>query len=252
MKRIFQLLVFGAYICFSNFTTGQVLNIEDERIVTDTTGWAGSTKLSFDFSKNTVELLKGGINMHVQYKTDKSLYLLLGDYKLTKGTDTEYENAGIIHLRYNYKFLDWLTGEAFIQSQFNKMLKIDQRSLTGAGPRFRVIKTKPFRLYFASLYMYEYEELKEFDKYNRDHRISSYMSFSLKLGETLMLTNTTYFQPKIIQFNDFRISSQLNLIFKISKFTSYMLSYHYYLDKYPTPTIPQETHSLTNSLIFNF
>lgn len=252
MKDILKLLILLSLFFLIFDLQSQVLNIENERIVTDTTGWAGSTKLTFDYSKNTLELWKGGANLHLQYKTEKSLYLGLGEYRMTKGSGTEFENAATFHLRYNYKFLDWLTGEVFTQSQFNKMLKVDHRWLTGAGPRFKVIKTNPFRLYCAALYMYEYEELKEFDTYNRDHRVSSYVSFSLKLGSHLSLTNTTYYQPKIKEFKDFRLASQTNLNFKISKHVTYILSYHYFFDRYPAPTVPNETQNISNSLMFSF
>jgi hypothetical protein len=252
MKQVLILFLVIAFLNRGTEISAQVINVEDERIITDTTGWAGTAKVSFDYAKSTKELWKTGSNLHLQYKTQKSLYLCLGEYRITKASGTDFENSGVFHLRYNYKFLDRITGELFTQIQFNKLLKVDQRWLTGAGPRFKMAGGEKFRLYTAALYMYEYEELKEFQTYNRHHRISSYVSFSLKLNNQLRLTNTTYFQPRINEFADFRVSSHSSMMIKLSKHISYVVSYRYFYDKYPAPGIPNETHDFSNSLMLKF
>ena len=243
------------FVLFSLLTTSlfsQIMNVEQERIKTDTTGWAGTAKLSFEYSKNEDEFLSGGVNLHLQYKTSKSLYLIKTDYDITKGSGKEFSNAGIVHFRYNYKIKDWLTAEVFTQLQFNKILKVDLRWLTGAGPRFRVIKTKLFRMYIGALYMFEHEEIADTSLINNDHRLSSYMSFSLKIKDNLSLINTTYFQPRFSKFSDYRLSSQTDLKIGISKHFSFLLSYLYYLDKYPAAGVPSETHYFSNSLEYDF
>jgi hypothetical protein len=197
-------------------------------------------------------LWRAGSNLHVQFKTTKSLYLCLGEYNLTKGSGTDFQNAGVLHFRYNYKFSDWITGEMFTQSQYNKMLKVKHRWLIGGGPRSKLIGGDNFRLYAALLYMYEIEELLESEIINRDHRFSSYLSFTLKLQNNIQLINTTYFQPKINDLRDFRVMSQTNMNLKISKHFTFVVSYVFGLDQFPAEGIPRETHSFRNALQFRF
>lgn len=236
----------------STAVQAQVMNIEQERISTDTTGWAGTAQVSFQYFKNKAEVWNAGGHLHLQYKTKKSLYLGLTDYTLSKSAGADFANAGIQHLRYNYKINDWFTAEAFTQAQFNKLLNVDFRWLLGAGPRFKVIKTKPFRMYAAVLYMYEYEELADTSLIHRDHRLSSYISLTLKLRKNLTLLNTTYFQPKFTDFSDFRLSSQTDLKIGISKHFAFKMSYVYFYDAVPAENVPNETHALQNSLSFEF
>lgn len=230
----------------------QVMNIEQERIKTDTTGWAGTAQLSFQYLKNTAEVWNAGGHLHLQYKTNKSLYLCLTNYTLSKSAGADYANAGVQHLRYNYKITDWFTAEAFTQAQFNKLLNVDFRWLLGAGPRFKVVKTKPFRMYAAALYMYEYEELADTTLIHRDHRLSTYASLTLKIKDNLSLINTTYFQPKFSDFSDFRLSSQTDMKIGISKHFAFKVSYVYYYDAVPAEQVPHETHALVNALSFEF
>lgn len=253
MKRFKNLiLALFLFLGFDSIVYSQIINVEDERIITDTTGWAGTAMLSFDYSKNTKELLKIGSNLHLQYKTLKSLYLCLGEYKITNASGKDFENAAVLHLRYNYKLKKTLTAEIFTQTQFNKLLKVDLRWLTGFGPRVKIFGMEKFLMYAATLYMYEYEELKEFSTYNRYHRLSSYISFSLSLGSNFRLTNTTYFQPRLDYFNDIRISSHSNMMIQLTKRLSYVISYKYFFDKFPAPDVPNETHDLSNALMLKF
>lgn len=250
----FRILLFIILFCGSgaHSVIAQIMNIEQERIKTDTTGWEGSAKLSFEYMKNDKELFSGGADIHIQYKTPKSLFLLLTNYDITKSSGTDFENAGTAHFRYNYKIKDWLTTEAFTQAQFNKLLKVKFRWLLGAGPRVRLVKTKPFRMYVAALYMFEHEEIADTSIITNDHRLSSYVSFSLKIKDNLSLINTTYFQPRFNKFSDYRLSSQTDLKIGISKHFSFLLSYLYYLDTFPAVGVPKETHYFSNALVFDF
>ena len=251
--RIFKPFILIITLVATAFAaSAQILNIEQERIKTDTTGWEGSAKISFQFTKTDQVIWTGGAYMHIQYKTKRSLYLSLTEYNLNKCSGSDFVNAGAQHFRYNYKFKDWFIGEMFTQAQFNKVLKVKFRWLLGAGPRLKIFNTKPFIMHIAALYMFEHEQLYGSDVINRNHRISSYISFTLKIHENLSLINMSYFQPKINKFSDFRILSQSDLKISITKHFSFLLSYLYSYDAFPAIGVPKETHYLGNSLAFYF
>jgi hypothetical protein len=245
-------LLLAALVLFPLSAFTQVLNIEQERIKTDTTGWSGTAGLSFQYIKNQKEMLNAGLKVHVQFKTEHSLWLMLTDYSLVTSGKDNYSNAGIEHLRYNYKFNNWFTAECFTQAQFNKVMSVKFRWLTGAGPRFKIVKTKKFRLYGAALYMYEYEELENPSVFHRDQRMSSYLSFTWSPLENLRLINTTYFQPKLNYLADHRISSQTDVIVKIAGHFGFGAGYLYYYDSFPPEGIVKETHYLTNKITYEF
>lgn len=251
MRNLFIILLF-----LSLGTQAQVVNIEQERM--DTTGINGMAQVSFQYIKNKSEVFNVGGDVHFQYKTKKSTLLSITSYTLSKTAAAEYANAGVQHFRYNYKIGKRISSEIFTQGQFNKMLNVNFRWLIGAGPRIRIIKTDPLkskfgdiRMYTGLLYMYEYEELTN-DVYHRDHRLSSYVSLYCKLGKNLSVSNTTYYQPKFVDWNDYRVSSQTDVKVYFAKRFGFKLSYLYFIDTHPAEGVPKETHNFINSLIYDF
>lgn len=249
MKNI--LLVILLFLAF-NTCDAQVLNIERERIKTDTTGWSGTGKLSFNLIKNTKKFNEGGLRTHLQYKTMRSLYLALTEYELIQSEDDEFSNKGMIHLRYNYKLNSVFTAEAFTQAQFNKVLNLNFRGLTGAGMRAKILGFNNFRLYTGASYMYEYEEPVHPNPHEYNHRMSSYISFTIKPNQGFSLINTMYFQPLIGDFSDYRISLNLDMVIRISQRLSYITSLEYLSDNRPLPEMPRNIYSFKNGLLFDF
>ncbi len=72
------------YLCVSLSTQAQIVNIESSRIQTDTVGWAGSAGSNLSIEKNTRKIITIGLEAHLQYKTEKDLWLFLGDHNFLK------------------------------------------------------------------------------------------------------------------------------------------------------------------------
>ena len=241
-------------LIFPVLTEAQVLNIERERIKTDTVGWSGTGKLSLNIVSNLERLTQVGLNLHVQYKTKQSLYLALSDYEVIKSEKSDFSNKGMQHLRYNYKLNKFLTLEGFTQAQFNKVLNLKFRGLAGAGTRFKILGRDNFRIYSGLAYMFEHEvpQSDAVSVAENNHRLSSYVSFTLKLNSNFSLINTSYFQPRIDYFTDYRIANNLNMVFKITRRLSYALMLEHLIDNRPLKSIPREIYSLRNTLILDF
>ncbi len=235
-----------------NYISAQVVNIESKRMRSDTTGWSGSAEANFQLSKTTEEIYDLGGKLHFQYKGINTLWLFLNEYRLIKGAGTEFVNAGFAHVRYNQKvtkeFLRW---EAFVQFQYNKALEVGVRGLAGTGPRFKIYDSDKFRCYAATLYMFEYQESVDKTIIERNHRTSSYLSFTLDIGK-IELSNTTYYQPNMKDLKDYRISSQSDLLFEIFEDLNFKTGFTYRYDTRPFPGVPEVTYYLTNGLLFEF
>lgn len=257
MKKIIFLCLILIYFLPANLNA-QVLNIERERLKTDTTGLAGSVKVNVNVIKNVEKLTEIGFFSHLQYKSSRSLYLLLLDYNLIKSAKDDFSNKGMSHLRYNFKLTPVVSMEAFTQAQFNKVLGINFRALVGAGPRFKILGSNHFRLYSGLAWMVEHEEPVKIEdipvnnSFETVHRLSTYLSFTLKLTDNLMVTNTTYFQPRPDKLKDYRVSTDLAAIFKITKTMSFTFSYAYLFDKVPFEGVPGQVYTLKNGLIIDF
>ena len=201
-NRIFIILIF----LYANSKT-QVVNIEQARIRTDTTGWSGLIETSFQAMQYDQLLLNIGIKGTAQWKGQRDIFLLLGDIGYAASIKEKFNNAGLMHLRYNHKLTSLLRMEVFTQAQYNQLLDLEIRVLIGSGPRFVVLRTSRSRIYAGTILMAEGEQIRGIDKINNTARWSQYLSFNFS-GKTWAYSGTIYFQPKFTNYSDFRISGQ--------------------------------------------
>ena len=250
MKNL--LLLFG-FLFIYRLTDAQIVNIEGERYTTDTTGWRGNYNLGFTFGKQKVKYFAFSNTAHVQYKSAKSLYLLLGSVDLLKTSDEEFVNSGFFHFGYNYKIRNWLRWEAYTQIQYNKLNGIRLRYLLGTGPRFKVVQIEKFKTYIGTLYMMEYEVNKDRTQKLLQGRFSGYLSFSFRPIKTVEIVSTTYYQPKFEDMKDYRISTDNSLSFRFHKLLSFGINYRLNFDSRPPEGAATNlTYQLENKFKIDF
>ncbi|MBI3512362.1 MAG: DUF481 domain-containing protein [Bacteroidetes bacterium] len=251
MKHIF---IFFLFLFSGIFSRAQVLNVESMRFYNDSNGWIGRVNLGFSARQNVNSIYAFDNTIHVQYKKGRSRIIFLNDLDFTKANGENFENTGFQHVRYNYRLGDstrWIA-ESFIQSQYNKPMKINFRGVTGAGIRFQLLAKKSIHLYVASLYMFEHE-IDEGGKIYDDNRISSYFTFSVNLSDKAEVNNTIYYQPAFINFRtDYRISESLTCIFDISKHLGISSNFEMAYDTKQPPGIPNLYWNLESGLSFRF
>ncbi len=240
-------------IIFPFFLSAQIVNVESQRLQSDTTGWLGSFGSNFLFEKNAVQILNVNLNAHVEYKTKKSLYLFLGNYNLLKGSGQTLSDNVFYHLRYNYKINKWLRWEVFTQLQQNNITGIDLRMLAGTGPRFKLSRTKKLSFYTATAAMYEYEkEITTPPVYHRNIRSSSYFTVTYKPAENTELVGTVFYQPLYSNFGDYRILNEISAKFKIIKHLSFTAGWYYLYDSKPAASTPKLNYSISNGIEYDF
>jgi hypothetical protein len=250
MARFFLIFIFCFFFVY---VEAQIINVENARIHSDTTGWMGSIGALLSLTKNTEEVFLVQLNAHVQYKTKKDLFLILGNYGFLSGSSENLINNSFLHLRYNRKLNTLIRLELFTQVLQNPVTKIDYRFLTGAGPRFKVMEKKKFRLYAASLVMHEYErELDVFKTIHNDIRSSSYISFSYMPNENTELINTFFYQPLFNYINDYRILDQLKFSVKAGKKLALTFNLNYLYDNKPASGVPLINYTISTGLEYNF
>ncbi len=245
-------IVFLLLLLTSSAVMAQVVNIESRRMRSDTTGWIGTAEASFQFSKSVDEIFDLGALIHLQFKGKNDLWLFLNEMRIIKGAGTQFVNSGFAHVRYNRKVTkELLRWEFFTQYQYNKALEVGQRVLAGTGPRFKLYDSDNFRAYIASLYMYEYQESVDKLIIERNHRTSSYLSFTFDF-DRVEFSNTIYFQPNMRDLKDYRVLSQSDVMFKIFENLKFKTGFNYRYDTRPFPGVPKTTYYLTNGLRFEF
>jgi len=244
----------SAILVFAFVASGaQIVNIESSRMQSDTTGWMGRAGASVSFIKNVAEILLVDVDVHLQYKTQKDLWLILADYGFLRGGGEKFISNSFAHLRYNRKYSALLRWEWFGQAQSNFVTRIDSRFLLGTGPRFKICSTHAFRLYAASLVMYEHE--KELGKpafIHNDLRSSSYISFTIVPNDIVEIISTTFYQPLLKKFSDFRVLNQVVVRARTGKHFALSMRWNYLHDRKPAFDAPKTTYHFSMGADYEF
>jgi hypothetical protein len=254
MKK-FTLSIFTYFIIIYSYSQAGI-NVESLRETTDKK-WIGSIGLNMGLIKNTNNIFWVSNNAQIQYKdsTNTNYWLLYNNLSFQKLEGESFVNKGTQHLRYNRKITNKTKVEAFVQTQYDAISKIDLRLLIGAGPRFKLSNNdNHYRIYLGTLVMYEHEKTTGISEgiIEKKFRLSSYLSLNFYPTETISIVSTTYYQPKLESLKDFRMLSNTTIVFKIIEKLSFTANFDYSFDAFPVEGIPKAQYELTNGLLYEF
>lgn len=251
MQKTSLHLIITSLLFISNLNA-QILNVENKRFYKDTNAFVGFARFRFNVTQNTVKVFEYGNTVQMQYQKNKFRTLFLLDNQFSKVDSQFFANSGYFHLRLSYKIHNRVTLEGFTQLQNNRLLKLNLRFLTGAGPRVKLVDKQNFKTYIATIPMYEYEINEVETKPFQTIRLSNYISMSLNLNEMLYVNSTTYFQPSLQNTSDYRLSEDVSANFTIKKNIVFRTSFNLLYDTYQPTGVPALTYRLENGLEIHF
>lgn len=241
------------FVC-SNLNA-QLVNIESKRMQSDSIRFALKSDVLLDYTDNNGDYifqLGGNITTQLKTKDLKKIFFFIGNYKLIRSNEKDFQNSWFFHLRYNQKISSLFRVEAFIQNQNNTKLTITSRNIIGAGVRLKLVSSELTRLYFGNAYMYEYEKVSETGEHFYNHRNSSYLSASHSFKKTaLNFTETIYFQPLYNHFGNHRILLQMKAELPITKVLSLAALYNFSYSSFSTINDIDRSSNLSLGITFN-
>lgn len=237
--------------------SAQIVNIESKRkqLATDTTGWFGSIDLGFNLNKNSSSVFSLTGNAQIDFLHDRSRWISLSNYQIIRADGAAFINTGFQHLRYNLSLTERITGEVFIQAQYNEKLHLRFRGLAGFGPRFRLVNDDKGTLFLGTHYMFQYEEISDTSVIYRDHRLSTYLSVNYRFNDIIGLQNTSYYQPLFTDLSIARLSSQTNIVINLTSRLAFNSRFNISIDNRlseNTKDVPIATYSFLNGLKWRF
>ena len=232
------------------------VNIERQRRHLENDGLAGEAALSLMVNSGNSESVRGDSKAGVVIKSGRSLGFAILAFSLGEKSSARFINKGMGHLRYNYIFGERSSCEIFVQSEYNEFTLLQNRSLAGTGIRYDLLKTEKTAAVFGTGIMGEKEKLDlepgSHDRNGNYLRSSSYLTFSLVLGETAEWGNVIYFQPVIDDFEDYRGLADSNLSFSVSDRFSFIVTLNLRYDSRPPEGIKQADLEIKNGISVNF
>lgn len=242
------------FLCLIKFESiAQIVNIENQRLSTKTKGFTGSIDLNVNYTMNTIQLLQIGDRARIAYNNKRHHYLLLTDHSFVRTSTLSIVNLAFEHIRYNYDLKDSgnFSIEFYEQAQFNKIQKINARVLLGTGIRYHILDFQNYQLNIGTGFMFEYEELIGFNSTN-DILNSSYFSFDGQYSEHIGMNFIMYYQPRLVDTGNYRLSLENQWRFKINKHLTYRIIYSLTHDSRNIPDVRKTNYIFKNALSFTF
>jgi len=229
----------------------QVINIEGKRFEDPKPGWQGNVDLNLNFVQIQNEILQAGNKFTIVHNNPYRNLMFVNELNLVRANGENLLNNGFQHFRYVNIKDSIIRPEFYAQTQFNQQLAIDFRFDAGGGYRFRMVKRKDFYFYAGTSMMYEFEKNPGLEP-KHSIRNNSYFSFDFKEIKNLPVNFVLYYQPDILNTNDYRVASEIRFEFETLTQFSFKFEMKYVYDTYPPPGIKNDFFNITNGVVYNF
>jgi hypothetical protein len=252
MRKNIRCYLLLFFFVLSRSSSAQFVNTESAKMATDTVGWMGNMSAAMNLTKSVERITEIDMGLHFQYKTKKSLWILLGNYNFLKGANEKYVDNRFIHLRYSFKIRRRLNWEVFTQAENNLVTQLRSRFITGTGPRVKIFSNKFIHLHIATHFTYIRERERNIkDTVHWDFRSSSYIAFVITPNDKIEFSSTTFFQPLYKKFSNNRVMNQSTLSVKASKHFSLIVRWNFLHDRFPIGTTPESLYGLSAGVNYN-
>lgn len=199
-------------------------------------GFSGSAFGSFQKKRGNIEKDEMEYGGRIQYDTPETITWLQGAVEKDQVGDVPTDDNAFIHLRHIHQLFDprWAM-EFYTQARKNKFKYLQNRSVYGAGLRYKIADAAQYgKLFMGLSAMGEKISYTKDEAYADEHnyRLSSYLSYTIKMDKNLEFSYLGYYQPKIDNSSDFTASSTAEMMIHLTRVIdlSYQLEFDYDAD----------------------
>lgn len=187
-------------------------------------------------------------------KQDKHQLLLLASTRYGKALGVLNTQNAFAHLRYRWEFVPHTKLLALVQGNHDRFRLLNWRLLAGLGLEQGLYHSSWGRLDLGLVVMPEYEVLSPgaIDTQGLTWRGSAFFSQTYLLSRGLSLTNTTFWQPALKQFDDFRLLNDFSLRIPISHYFSVFTAVNILYDSRPPEGIEPLDWALSQGLSLRY
>ena len=178
----------------------------------------------------------------------------MGGYALLSEDGEGILRSGFAHIRHNYNLSNRIQSFEFYQIQFDDVLLIEKRELFGAGLRYNLIKKDSLKIDMELGVMQENERLNPATLNPNETlstkfiRITAVNSLKYRLSKTVVINNILYYQPRVIDFKDYRLLNDFSLAVSLTEYFEMVTTFTMRYDSQP----PSSSKSLDTSVSFGF
>ena len=195
-----------------------------------------------------------------RFLSPKRLYLLVASYDFQESSGDRSVNRGFVHARGTWMQSPRFGWEAFGQLETDEFIRLDRRSLLGAGIRYGVFQRERATMFIGQGLMGEWERIDEeaaagapFDRDRNLVRLTSYLVVRRQSrDERVELSGTIYVQPAIDDVSDYRVLQQSRLSTALTENWSLVVQLNVRHDSEPEFDVDETDLELSTGFGFRF
>jgi putative salt-induced outer membrane protein YdiY len=207
-----------------------IVNIESLRVGEPPQGYSGSVNLSVDGQSGNTEKLGADAGGRLEWHGGVITNFAIFRYAYAETSGVQDTNNLLFHARHIHQVTAVTAYEGFIQAERDRFTRLSFRGLIGGGLRFTLLNQPDIKsLHVGVGGFYSRETLENrpgvTDGGSRNiWRVNTYINYLHHLNQQVTVLSTTYWQPAVDDFGDFRLLEQAALSVKMTDALSLNLS----------------------------
>lgn len=223
----------------------------------DKPGLSGNVSGALSSKSGNTEKDEYSFGARLQYDEGER-YLVWGtaSYDYGKSEGVKNEDKTYAHVRYIHSLSgkEWC-GEAFVQTEQDEFKDINNRSLVGAGARWRFFNSNEWGKGYAGVgAMYEHitYDTSTVNPDEENGRLNSYIAYTKSFMEASKVSYVGYYQPKLDEVSDYVTTQLVELVVPIYGKLNLSLSASYAYDSRPPVGVKKKDTAYMTTLVWEF
>lgn len=234
------------------------INIESLRRTDPPAGLSGSLGGDLNITTGNVDLVQINLNARLTRVTGSLTELLIGQGGVGFLGRNRFSTTGLVHYRQTYRLTDWIGPEWYVQTDYDRALKLDMRALVGSGARFDFARGAWGRFGAGMSLMLEHERLNLPETALHPRRTtllrnSTFVSLRIVPGDHLVISSTTYLQPSFDDLtDDVRVLENLRIATSLTERLDLTINFDARYDSEPPDGLSSLDTRLRMGVTFNY
>ncbi len=243
-------VTFVVLIAATGAARAQIVNVQGSLAGDPAPGWTSAISAGVDWQTGNSELIRLSGAASALFRCGPWLALGLARGEYAEGRGVTLSERTFEHLRGRRALGPRLFWEGYVQHEYDAFRRLAIRGVAGTGPAYRLVRGPRLVMTAGAAYMFELEQRSTKANVADSglrlwaHRLSTYLTGTLKLGTQVTATQTVYVQPRLDAPDDVMLLSETSIESKLAARLSLTNSLVIAYDASPPATV----HALSTAL----
>lgn len=256
VQKVIQVVASLVLLC-APFYTHAIVSMENIHLGKPPEGFTGSYDLDLSVESGNTEQAGAATGIKLQWQRNRITDFILADYAYAETDGVRNKNKAFVHFRHIHQRDDQYAWEGFTQFSSNEFTKLLLRTLLGGGVRLtlgEVTDTTAFFLGLGAFYEKERLDTQYPDEADTEQtvRASTYLVMKYQFNEHVTLVSSTYYQPALNDFADYRAVEDLSITSRLGESLSLKVGINIAHDSKPLRDVKETDASMNVGIVVNF